>query len=126
MRPSRPPNWGMGGSSTSRAFWDAIPRPSDWGWGNWKARTNWTRVARAKRGRPETVDRECPGDRRQFPDGARGPHRGRPDEGRGEMDEPVAAADRQADRRVGDPGQSSRRFPAPSKAPIPQAEGVEE
>ena len=42
------------------------------------------------------------------------------------MDEPVAAADRQANRRDGDAGQSERRVLVAPQARIPQAEGSEE
>ncbi len=45
---------------------------------------------------------------------------------RGEVDEPVAAADRPTDHRTGNAGQSPRRLAAAPQAPLPQAEGAEE
>src|SRR5829696_6000725 len=123
MRPSRPPSWGTAGPSTSPASWGATPRPSARDSGNSKVRTTWTRAAPVKRGRAETADRDRLGDRSELPRGARGPYRRRPDAARGEMDEPVTAADRQTDHRVGDSCQSSRRLPVAPQASIPQAEG---
>src|SRR5918998_5693313 len=110
MRPSRPRSWGTGESSPSRGSWDAIPRPSGWDWGNWKAETTWTRVAAEKRGWTQTVDRDRPCDRSELSEGARGPHRGRSDAPRGEMDQLVAAADRETHHRPGNTCQSSRRL----------------
>ena len=43
---------------------------------------------------------------RELLEGASGPHRGRSDESRGEVDEPVSATDRGADDRVGHSGRS--------------------
>src|SRR4051794_37751806 len=126
MRRSRLRSWGTVGLSTSPASWGAIPRRSGRDWQNPKGRTNSTRVRLEKRGRAQAVDRDRPGDRGELPQGARGPHRGRPDAARGEVDEPVTAADRGPDQRVGDSGQSTRRLPATPKAPLPEAEGVEE
>src|SRR5438132_43251 len=101
MRPSRPQSWGTGGSTTSRASCNAIPRPFGWVWGSWEAGTTWTRVAPEKRGWTQTPDRDRPRDRGELSQGARGPHRGRSDAARGEMDQPVAAADREANHRPG-------------------------
>ena len=53
-------SWGMVGSSTSRASWGAIPRPSARDWRNWKGRTTWTRVVSEKKGWTQTVDRDRP------------------------------------------------------------------
>src|SRR3954462_10453499 len=102
MRPSRPSSWGTAGLSTSRGAWGAIPRPSDWDWRNWRAGATWTRVAPEKRGWKQTVDRRRPRDRSELPRGARGSHRRRSDAARGEVDELVAAADRQTDGGSGD------------------------
>src|SRR5438128_7807816 len=126
MRPSRPRSWGTVESSLSRVSWNAIPRPSGWGWGNWKAGTTWTRVAPEKRGWPQTVDRDQPRDRSELSQGARGPHGRRSDAARGEMDELVTASDRETNHRTGNSGQPTRRFPVAPQAPIPEAEGVEE
>src|SRR5438309_230302 len=116
----------MAGSSTSRVSWSAIPRPSGWDWRNWRAGATWTRVAPEKRGWTQTVDRHRPRDRGQLPQGPRGSHRRRPHAARGEVDEPVAAADRQTDGGSGDARRSRRRLPVAPQAPIPQAEGAEE
>src|SRR5262249_11988282 len=104
MRPSRPRSWATVGSSTSRASWGATPRPSAKGSRNWRGRTTWTAGASGKRGRAEAVDRDRPDTPRDLFEGAPGPHRGRPDEPRGEVDEHVAAADRGADGGVGRTG----------------------
>src|SRR5712664_1956746 len=126
MRPLRPRNWVTVGLSTSPASWDAIPRRSGWDWRNSKARMCWIRAAPVKRGWTQTVDRDQPGDRSELSQGARGSHRGRPDAARGEMDQLVTTADRDANQREGNSGQSSRGLPATPQAPIPEAEGVEE
>src|SRR5258706_13984120 len=126
MRPSRPRNWGTVGLSISRVSWDAIPRPFGWDWGNWRAPTTSTRVAREKKGWTQTVDQFRPGARSDFPEGARGPHCGRSDAAGSEVDELVAAADRQAEEGTGDSCQSRRRVPGAQKARLQQVEGVEE
>src|SRR5688572_17613154 len=97
MRPSRPRSWATGGSSTSHASWVATPRPSAKGSRSWKGPMTWTPVVSAKKGGPETADRDRSGPRGDLLEGASGSHRGRSHASRGEMDEPVAAADRQAD-----------------------------
>src|SRR5262249_42251790 len=102
------------------------PRPSAWDWRSWRAGTTWTRGGPEKRGWRQAVDRDRPGDRGQLPRGARGPHRRRPDAGRREVDQPVAAADREAARRPGDPGRPRRRLPIAPQARVPQAQGAEE
>src|SRR5271168_712815 len=126
MQRSRPRSWDTVGSSTSRVSWVAIPRPSGWGLGNWKGRTTSIRVAREKRGWTETVDQFRLGSRVDFPQSARGPYRGRPDAARGEVDELVAAADRQADEEPGDSCQSRHRLSVAQETWVPKAEGVEE
>ena len=99
MRPSRPPSWATAGSSTSPPSWGATPRPSARAWreleGDGRAGHA---AASVKRGRTQAADRDRPDDRGQLPQGARGPHRGRPDAAGGAMDQPVAAADRRAGR----------------------------
>src|SRR5438105_8294222 len=110
----------MAGSSTSPVSWSAIPRPSDWDGRNSRAGATWTWVAPEKRGWTETVDRDRPRDRGQLPHGARGPHRRRSDAARGEVDEPLAAADRQTDGGSGDARQSRRRLPVAPQAPVPE------
>src|SRR5690242_10889053 len=97
MRPSRPASWGTVGSSTSRASWDAIPRRLAKGSRNWKGPRTWTPGVSAKKGGPETVDRDRSGPRARLLEGASGSYRRRSHASRGEVDELVAAADRQAD-----------------------------
>ena len=59
-----------------------------------------------KRGWEETVDRDRLDTRGELPESASGPHRGRSDANRREVDELVSATDRRADGRVGHSRQS--------------------
>src|SRR4051794_25890574 len=110
MRRSRPPSWVMVGSSTSRVSWVVTPKPSAKDSRNWRGRTTWTLGASEKRGRAETVDRDRLDAQRELLEGASGPHRGRSDANRGEVDELVAAADREANEGHGHCCQSRRRL----------------
>src|ERR1700677_1655630 len=98
MRRSKSSSWDMAGPNTSRASWTVIPRPSAWDWRSWKAGTTWTRGGPEKKGWRQAVDRDRPGARGQLPQGARASHRRRPDAGGREVDQPVAATDRQEAR----------------------------
>src|SRR5512135_3330512 len=79
-----------------------------------------------KKGWPQTVDRHLPDPRGELPEGASRPHRRRSDASRRQVDEPVAAGDRQATHRDGDAGQSEYRVLVAPQARIPQAESSEE
>ena len=81
----------------------AIPRPFDREDGNWKRGTTWTPDV-SEKGWPQTVDRQLPDPRGELPEGASRPHRRRSDASRRQVDEPVAAGDRQATHRDGDAG----------------------
>ena len=82
----------------SRVSWVAIRRPSGWGLAELEGadEPRYGSLAKKGGGRKRLIEFR-PGSRVDFPQGARGPHRGRPDAARGEVDELVAAADRQAD-----------------------------
>src|SRR5512135_1985039 len=126
MPPLKRRSWGMVASSTSRASWGAIPRPFDRDRRNWKRGTTWTPDVSEKKGWPQTVDRHLPDPRGELPEGALRPHRRRSDASRRQVDEPVAAGDRQATHRDGDAGQSEYRVLVAPQARIPQAESSEE
>src|SRR3954447_24687601 len=101
MPPSKRPGWGMEASIISPTSWGAIPRPSARGRRNWRGRTTWRPGASEKRGWTQTADRILGGPGGELRGGAEGPYRRRPDAGRGEVDEPVAAADRAPAHRDG-------------------------
>src|SRR5438093_2591619 len=126
MPPLKRRSWGMVASSTSRASWGAILRPFDRDRRNWKRGTTWTPNVSEKKGWQQTVDRHRPGPRGELPQGASRPYRWRSDARRRQVDEPVAAGDRQATHRDGDAGQSERRVVVAPPARIPQAEGSED
>src|SRR3954468_19972074 len=109
MPPSKRPSWGTEASSTSPASWGAIPRPFVSGVTNSSRGTTWIRDVSEKKGRPQTADRGLPGPGGELPEGPPRPHRRRPDAGRGEVDEPVARADRGEARRVGEAGPPAGR-----------------
>src|SRR3954470_21023661 len=126
MPPSKRPSWGTEASSTSPASWSAIPRPFASGMTSSSRGTTRIRDVSEKKGGPQTVDRGLAGPGGELPEGPPRPHRRRSDAGRGEVDEPVAPADRREARRVGDPGQSAGRLAAAPQAPVSPAKGVEE
>src|SRR5438067_6322645 len=125
MPPLKRRSWGMVASSTSRASWGAILRPFDRDRRNWKRGTTWTPNVSEKKGWQQTVDRHLPSPRGELPEGASRPYRWRSDASRRQVDEPVAAGDRQATHRDGDAGQSERRVVVAPQARIPQAESSE-
>src|SRR5271163_3868035 len=67
---------GHGGIEYIAGVLGCDPKTIQLGLGNWQERTTSTRVAREKKGWAETVDRFRPDSRGDFPQGARGPHRG--------------------------------------------------
>ena len=117
---------GHGGVEYIARVLGAIPRPFDRDRRNWKRGTTWTPDVSEKKGWPQTVDRPLPDPRGELPEGASRPHRRRSDASRRQVDEPVAAGDRQATRRDGDAGQSEYRVLVAPQARIPQAESSEE
>src|ERR1700719_21854 len=126
MRPSSPRSLVMAGSTTSPECFSATPRPFVGDWRNWKRQPIWTRVVSEKRGWTQEISRDICRTRGELPEGPRGPHRGRSDAGRGEVDELVSGANCSSARQIGDSGQSTGRFPTVAQKRVSQAEGLEE
>src|SRR5512134_2996293 len=91
MRPSRPPNWGMAGSSTSHGSWHAIHKPFVKASMICRARTMRQRGASAKKGGAPAAHRGAAESRSEPALPVTGVYRWRSDACRRAVDQRVAA-----------------------------------
>src|SRR6516165_7487085 len=91
MRPSRPPSWGMAGSSISHGSWRAIRKPSVKVFTSWRRQRMRRLDAFAKKGGTPAARRRAANPRNESPPPLAGVHSRRSDARRRPVDEPVTA-----------------------------------